>query len=189
MTKTLRILKLVFSQPNYVCLAILVSLIILLISVWFPSWGLIKFLITTDILSFSVKLKTLIGTLGLIKINFSVIQRILVVCLSILSGINVSLFVFYFKRRIALQRILGLGLFGIVFGLLGVGCSSCGSVVLASIIGLSATASFIGILPFDGLELGILGLIVIIFSTHLIINKIQNPLVCEIKKYDKKIDH
>jgi len=39
------------------------------------------------------------------------------------------------------------------------------------------------------LELGILGLIVIIFSTHLIINKIQNPLVCEIKKYDKKIDH
>ena len=72
------------------------------------------------------------------------------------------------------------GVIGIIVGFLGVGCASCGSLILSSIFGLSVTASFIGFLPFKGLELGILGIVILLISIYLVAKKIQDPLMCKI---------
>lgn len=88
--------------------------------------------------------------------------------------------IFYLRRRISLEKNTGVGWIGMILGFLGVGCTSCGSLVLSSIFGLAATASFIGILPFRGLEFGILGALLLLFSTYLIVKKIQNPLLCQV---------
>ncbi len=180
MGSLIKSLKVVFIRPSYIILALAFSFLIFLVSIWLPSWESIKFFIISDFFSIGVKIKILAGTLGLIKTNFNLVSAMIVIALSILSGINMAMFIFYLKRRITLQKSANLGFIGIVSGLLGVGCASCGSVVLSTIIGLSATTSFIGILPFGGHEFGILGLAVIILSIYLIGKKIPNPLLCRI---------
>jgi hypothetical protein len=106
----------------------------------------------------------------------------LLISLAVLSAINISMMVFYMRRRIILQKRAGVGLVGIIIGFLGVGCASCGSLILSSIFGLSVTASFIGILPFKGLEFGILGIFFLLLSIYLVGKKIQDPLFCKISR-------
>ena len=64
--------------------------------------------------------------------------------------------------------------------ILTAGCVSC-SITIASYLGL---ASLIALLPYDGIELKILALILLILATFNIIKSLN---VCEIKKRKKKI--
>jgi len=91
------------------------------------------------------------------------------------------MFIFYLKTRITLEKSSGLGLLGIISGLLGVGCASCGSVVLSTLIGVSLTTGIVDFLPLNGLEFGILGMIIVILSIYLLSKKILNPLICKVK--------
>ncbi|HAH03972.1 MAG: hypothetical protein UV78_C0013G0005 [Parcubacteria group bacterium GW2011_GWA2_43_17] len=172
--------KIVFRQAQYICLAVFVAVAVFLVSLWLPSLDLLRFIVASDFLSFLVKLKIFWGTLGLLQTNFSAPVRVVVIGLSALSGLNAALLVFYLKRRIVKDKAGGLGFIGIFSGLLGLGCLACGSVVLTSLIGFSATAVFIGWLPFGAQEFGWLGLILLLISIHLIIKKIQNPDNCKI---------
>lgn len=179
-------LRVMLKKPTYIFLILAVSLIIFLISIWLPSKDLVEFIFTSQYLTIGEKLKFLGSLLGVIKTNFSLAARIFVIILSLLGGINIALFTFYLKRRITLQWSAGVGLLGIIGGLLGVGCASCGSVILTSLIGFSATAGLIGILPFDGLEFAIVGVGILYFSIYLLSKKINDPLLCKVEKPSQK---
>lgn len=75
-------------------------------------------------------------------------------------------------------REMGMSLFGTMLGLVGVGCASCGSVVLSSIFGLGATAGFLALLPLRGLEFSFISIILLIVSITLVSKKIIDPVVC-----------
>lgn len=166
--------KEVFKKPSYVILFFTIALTFFLASL---------LLIRYDLLAFFdgiTKLRIFWSLILDLRSTFTPSSIILVITLSILSAINISMMVFYTKRRIILQKKAGVGFLGIIIGFLGVGCASCGSLILSSIFGLSATASFIGILPFQGLEFGILGVVILLTSIYLVAKKIQNPLLCKI---------
>jgi len=99
---------------------------------------------------------------------------------AILSGINISLFVFYFKRRVGMQRSAGVGFLGIAGGFLGVGCSACGSVVLSSIIGIGASSQFVATLPLEGYEFSLLSIGLLVFANLYLAKKIADPMTCSI---------
>lgn len=70
-----------------------------------------------------------------------------------------SLLIYYFQKRFRLEKTAGMSTVGMLSGLLGVGCASCGSVIISSLIGFGATASVIGVLPLRGQEFGLLGVV------------------------------
>jgi len=77
---------------------------------------------------------------------------------------------------------MGMSALGVATSMLGVGCASCGSVVLTSFIGFGSATAVLGFLPFRGQEFGFLGIGILLFAISLTIRKINQPFVCEVKK-------
>lgn len=168
--------NLVFSSKIYIVLAILVALLFLLLAIIIPSFSVIKFFWNNNILHINI-FKLLINYfIG----NTTFYARFLTMVISILSGINIAMLVFYLRRRVKLEKNAGTGIVGIIFGLLGVGCASCGSIIFSSFFGLAATSSFLGILPFQGKEFGVIGIVLLLWSIYSIAKKVQNPLLCKL---------
>lgn len=164
----------VFKKPTYVILFFTIALAFFLASILMARYKLLE---AFDGL---IKIRMFWFLLMDPRSTFTSSSLVLVIILSLLSAINIVMMIFYIRRRISLEKKTGVGLLGIILGFLGVGCASCGSLLLSSIFGLAATTSFIGILPFRGLEFGILGIFMLLFSTYLIAKKIQNPLLCKV---------
>lgn len=94
--------------------------------------------------------------------------------ISLLSGVVFSFSIFLFRRQITYSA--GVGLTGIVSSVLAPACSSC-ALGLAGILGVSGVLS---LLPFKGLELGVLGIMLLGVSIIYLSEKISTK-VCETK--------
>ena len=107
--------------------------------------------------------------------TMSKVSFLFLIIVSILSGIVFSLSIFLFKRQIHYSR--GVGLSGLISSILVPACSSC-ALGLAGILGISG---FLSLLPFKGLELGVLGIALLIVSLVYLSNRIVTK-VCNMKK-------
>jgi len=174
------VLKKVFARPAYLSIAVLVSVAILVLAIWLPNISLIWETVWSPSYEFGQKVAILWSSLGAIMTNFTALSRTFTILLAALTGMNIALFVYYLKSRLRLEREAGTSLLGMFFGLVGVGCASCGSVILSSIFGLGATASFIGLFPLDGAEFGLLGIIILLWANLSLVKKIQQPATCKI---------
>jgi len=85
-----------------------------------------------------------------------------------------------FKKQLAFKRETGLGFSAIAVSFLGLGCSACGSLILSSLIGLTATTAVIDWLPLEGLEFGLLGIFILLLAIYLTAYKISAPNDCKV---------
>lgn len=181
---TARSLQLVFKNPNYIALAsilaIVITLIIFLISVLILHYGLLVYVFTSGIFGLEAKMQIFWDLLTAIRLNFSFSSIVIMVSLSALLAIDIAIFTFYFKKQMAVRAEAGVGVFGLLIGLLGIGCSACGSIILSSILGFTTATALIGFLPFAGLEFGIIGIFLLLLSIYLIALKIQASDNCTI---------
>lgn len=161
-------------------LALIFATIVFVFSVWLPNLELIQSVLFSDKTVFLDKIIFLWNSLGAITTNFNPLSAILLVLISILFGLNISFTVYYFKRRIAFQKAGGMSILGMLAGVVGVGCASCGSVILSTFLGVGATATFTGILPFGGQEFSVLAIIILLVSLYITGKKIADPAVCRI---------
>lgn len=168
----------VFRKPSYAILAIVVTGLVLLVSIWLQNRVFLAYLLTSELFSWAVKIKIFWTSLGTFKTSFTIGNQIVIICLAILSGINLSLLIFYFKTKAKTLKLAGASGLGLGLGLLGVGCGACGSIILSSLFGLTATAGFIGFLPLNGLEFDLAGIIILFISIYLLAKKISQPEVC-----------
>ena len=152
----LRVFKKVFRQLKYILISLFAFLVLIVLAAWLPNLALVK------IIPFGL-VTALPTTLG------PYFYYLLLVAL--LFGVNVSLSICYFKQA-GKMNVSGLG--GIVVSLFGLGCASCGSLILAPILG-TAIAGGIPFLPFGGLEISILGVVLLIWSMHVLVKKIDQP--------------
>lgn len=173
----LQSLKLVYKKPGYVILTILTAGLILLFGIWLQNYKLLFYTFTTGF-SWLLKIKIFLNSLAVFKTSFTTINQILIICLALLSGINISFLIFYLKNRISNLKLAGSSGLALFVGFLGIGCGACGSVILASVFGLTFATGLIGLLPFNGLEFGLLGIILISTSIYLLTKKISQPGVC-----------
>lgn len=107
--------------------------------------------------------------------TMSPVSLAFLILISLLSGIVFSLSLFLLRRQITYSA--GIGLSGIITGILTPACSSC-ALGLAGILGVSGILS---LLPFKGLELGVLGIILLAASLVYLSGKISKK-VCEAKR-------
>ena len=98
---------------------------------------------------------------------------------SLLAGINVSLAYTYMKIRGEL--ILRSGLYsgmGMFIAFLGIGCAACGTALLSVILSFFGFSAMLNVLPYQGQEIGYIGLIFLCIATYFLAKKLAAPNVC-----------
>jgi len=171
----------VFSKPRYIVLSIAVFIIVLTLAIWLPNLNFLRHITVSDTFSPSQKIGIISSVFGSFQTNFTPFSRVITILVALLFAINFSFFVYFILRAVKLSKEAGFGTSGFILGMIGIGCATCGSVILSSILGIGATAGFIGILPLKGQEFGIFSIILLGISIYLLSKKIKDPLVCNAK--------
>mgnify|MGYP000144328347 CR=1 FL=1 len=172
----------IIARPKYLSIAIAVSVLIVAFAAWLPNLHLITKTMTSSTMTFWQKTNLLTSLLGSLQTNFTPLSRTLTFLTAGLAGVQISLFVYYLKQTIRVQRSMGVSALGVFTSMLGVGCASCGSVVLTTLIGFSSAMAILGFLPFKGQEFGLIGIGILLFAINLTIKKINQPYRCAVRK-------
>lgn len=123
----------------------------------------------------SIALSTLID----ITHTFTAGALILAILGSFLGGINISLA--YTYMRVRGEVIVKSGLYsgiGLLLAFLGVGCAACGTALLSVILGFFGFSAMLQLLPYQGQEIGYIGLIFLCIATYALAHKVATPNVC-----------
>jgi len=179
----LKALKMVFRNIRYIITAIIFAFLVYLLSIITNKSGFINFTIKSDVFNFFTKLKLITSSLFSIETNFtSFLSFWVIILVAGIAGINIAMLVYLLRRQAKATKEAGASFFGIIAGMVGIGCAACGSVILTSLFGLGFTASLISFLPLDGAEFMILAMLALLFSVYFVSRKIVNPMVCKPKR-------
>ncbi|MEK7072142.1 MAG: hypothetical protein AAB969_01075 [Patescibacteria group bacterium] len=176
-------LKVVFTNTFYLILVaslfIIITLVNFLINSLILSYDLLVLALTSGYFNLEYKTKIFFNSLTSVA-ALPLSSIIVIIVLSALLAIEISAFIFYFKKRVVVKKEAGLGLFSLPLAFLGVGCSACGSLILSSLIGFATATALIGFMPLKGLEFGLLGIFILLLSIYLIASKISSLNNCKI---------
>lgn len=168
--------KKVFSEWKYVLITIVIALFFYSTNVFISKFSsVVTYYNSLGFFKGTKLFFTLIIYFGETIILHSFISLIII---SILLGILFSFILYKTKILESVSKKTGaFTTIGIFLGVLAPGCVACG-IGLLSVFGLSAAA--ITFLPFDGLELSILAIIILGFSTLKITEEIHEGIICKI---------
>ncbi len=177
--------KIVFEDRFYIFLAFFVSVLLFVLSTWLANLKLIYTVFFYSEASFLKKLEVLLNLFTSIGTNFTVFAIFYTVVIAVLFGINVSMLAFYMKKN---RSIAGRGgavsLGGLTSGIFGVGCASCGTLIIGPLLAFFGASGVLAYLPFGGQEFGVVAILLLLFSVYLIAKKISTPAVCKVSKKD-----
>jgi len=166
-------------QPASLGIALSVTALMLVTTVTLMNNSFLQAVLASGSFSPSQKLRIVWVTLGSFRTTLSGVEQAMTLLTAVLSGINIAVLTYYIKQRVAMQAALGASTLGIVGSLLGVGCASCGSVLLVSLFGFSAAAGFLAALPLGGMEFGLGSIAILTLSIAFMLKKLRSPLVCK----------
>ena len=157
-------LKEVYSNKNYVIISIVIAVILFSLNAILRNISLLE-----NQFSFKLLIILILGT----EQSMGLIHFIFLIVLSILGGSVVSFSAYLIKRQIKMNVS---ATSSVLLAIIAPACPAC-ALSIFSLIGLNGIIIF---LPFQGLELSFLSLILIIISMIYLSEKI-NTTVCEIK--------
>ena len=172
----------VFCRPVYIILSVGVTLTVFTFAVLLPNFLLLSQILPSQNIGFGNKVSLIFSLFESIQTNFTAVSATYTILIAILFGMNVSLLAYSIRKQKAAVKTTnsGAGIGGLVSGIFGIGCASCGTFILAWALGLVSAAGIISFLPLGGEEFGILGVILLVYSVVITANKIGVPQVCEI---------
>lgn len=171
----------IIRRPKYLLVATIISLTMIAFAAWLPNLHLITRTMTSTTMSIWEKTNLLTALLGSLETNFTPLSRAITVISATLTGIQMSLLMYYLRQSAKIQTEMGVSFAGVATSLLGVGCASCGSVVLTSLMGFGSATTVLGILPFRGQEFGFTGIAILLIAINYTIKKINQPFTCVVK--------
>lgn len=171
----------IYRKPVYVAITLVVALLLIVFAAWLPNLHLITKAMTSSTMTLWQKTNLAASLIGSLDTNFTPLSRTLIIISAALTGVQSSLLVYYLRRSMQIQKEMGVSVAGVFASLLGVGCASCGSVVLTSLIGFASATTLLGILPFRGQEFGFIGLVILLTSIVFTFKKINQPYICDIR--------
>ena len=132
-----------------------------------------------EMLPFLKRLSLFVSTLFDVQSTFTGGTLVLAVLGSFLGGINLSLAYTYIKIRG--DMLVKSGLYsgaGLLLAFLGIGCAACGTALLSIILGFFGFSAMLNLLPYQGQEIGYIGLIILCIATYALSKKVSSPNVC-----------
>lgn len=175
-------LQLVFINLLYGGLFLTVSFVVLSVAILLPHIGLIKTLWqngSVSVIEIGLLVMNLYGSLGT---NFTILSATYTIVIAVLFGLQVALITYYVRsvrsKVLNLTSVGASGIGGLVSGFSGIGCAACGTFLLSSILVLFGAGGVLIWLPFGGEEFGLFGVGLLVYANHLLVKKINAPLVC-----------
>lgn len=150
-----------------------------LFAILLPKISLISSSISSSYFTSSQITKIIIAIISSWNQANTLSSRLILFIGAILAGVQAGLIVYWFQLQKEMLGIKKSG-FGFVIGAISASCASCGSFILGSLVGLSASSVLLSFLPYQGLEIGIFGLIILLWSVLSTIRKIRSPVSCNI---------
>jgi len=154
-----------YKSKSYLALTVVFGLIIFSFNALISNY---KILIS----DFSLKL--LFSLLAGTSTAMPTVSFIFLITMSVLAGIVLSMSIFLLRRQI--KGSMGFTSSGILVSIVAPACPSC-AIGLLSVLGLGG---FLTVLPFKGVELGVMGIILLVFSIGFLSGKIVTK-TCAIK--------
>ena len=153
-----------------------------LLEIWLTSYYIILSVYQLDAFSWRDRISILWSTIPLFLADSTLITQVFTFLTALLVGLNITLLVYFIRKQFTLQSAVGTSGFGIFMSLLGVGCSSSGSIMLISVLGITASIKLLKALPLQGKEFSLFAITMLLVSIYLIAQKIVNPPTCKPKK-------
>lgn len=102
------------------------------------------------------------------------------IIISLFAGVNVTLLyeATLRRREQVRKRDAGANGLAVFLGILGVGCASCGTLLVAPLLSFFGLTWILTILPFGGLEFMAVAVLLLGLSTFSLLKKLQAPMVC-----------
>lgn len=168
---------------GYISLALIVSAFVLATAILLPNSALLTLVWASKSMTVLGKFLLTMSLLGSLTTNFSPLSALTTVSISLLVGVNVALMLFLYRRqkRSMTRGNVATTSLGALFGMFSVGCAACGSLILTSFLGVVGGVGILTFLPLRGQEVGILGVLILGYTTFLLIRTIIRPLICKIK--------
>lgn len=167
-------------SPRWVAVALVTAVAMVLFVVWLPNLGLVIDVVLAGDVPVAGKLRFLWSSLGAIGTNFTTAQASLLVLIAVLFGLNAAVALHTVRQHLRRRSGAGLGLAGIIAGLVGAGCSACGAVVLAALLGAGTTAAVIRVLPLHGLEFSLAAVLLLTGALLVTARQAQRSQACDL---------
>ena len=164
-------LKIVLGRPAYGLLALATASFIFVLGQLLPYLKLLVYLVGRGIFGLG-ELGRFFYELVLLKMAGEPLAWVLSLGLALGAGVNLALLVFYWQQRRVSFLAGGTSFLAWLIALVSFSCLACGSLILASLLGVSLAAAFISFLPGQGLALGWLSFGLLLFSSLLVSDKI-----------------
>jgi hypothetical protein len=175
-------MSVVLQKYPYILLALVVGFVVFAFAVLLPNLTLIRLVWLSDTASLGDKLILPLTLLTSITTNFTALSAITTTATSLLIGVNVALIVYLYRRQKAMLSGGGIAIsgIGVFLGMFGVGCAACGSLILTALLSTVGGIGILSILPFQGQELGIVGVLALLYATYFLLRRIIQPITCDI---------
>lgn len=157
---TINVIKLVLDSWKYKLIGIISGLVI---------FSFLYYFLVAKVADNDIWISVMMSGAGFV--TFSIVTSLIIAAF---SGILISMIVYKFNQS---RRIEGKGIFGVIgsgIAAFGVGCPTCGA-FLFGLIGLPLALMY---LPFRGLELQVLGILILMASIYLTSKSIKG--ICRI---------
>lgn len=67
---------------------------------------------------------------------------------------------------------------GLILAFLGVGCAACGTALISILLGVFGFSTMLQVFPYQGEEVGYIGLLILLIATYSLSQKVAAPSVC-----------
>ncbi|MEI6810720.1 MAG: hypothetical protein WCK60_01565 [Candidatus Nomurabacteria bacterium] len=172
-------ITLVFSRKDS-RLVLIISTIVFFLLLLLTENGKAAFSVFSfESITYEKQIRLFVSTLFDISNTFSTNSLILATLGSFLGGINISLAYVYVKTRgeIIFKSGLYSGI-GLFLAFIGIGCAACGTALIAVLLSFLGLSTMIHILPYQGQEIGYIGIIFLCMATYSLAVKVSSPTTC-----------
>jgi hypothetical protein len=174
----------VFKDWRYVFLSAFVATLAFALATWLPNLQLLYSILKDPLVPIADKITLPIDLLGSITTNFTVLTASYTIAIALFTGINFALAMYQIiRQRQSFSRTGAFASsFGVLSGFFGIGCAACNSLVLVSVLGLVGGAGIVPLLPLQGGEFGIAGVLLLGAATYFLARQISTPPACAISQ-------
>ena len=178
MSQYIHALKRVFSAGTYKIVGIVASIVWLLLFLIVS-----QITIISEVVSVGIAYREKLSLIGIVLFTsltqMSGGSMLYLIVLSLLVGIQTTLFLFLVKQKAVVSGAFSRGMWGMILGMIGVGCSACGSVLFVTLLSLLiGTGNALIFFTQWGWAIGISGMVVLLYTMFYTLRAIEKPPVC-----------